>query len=184
MKSFKQYISEEKIRYDSLPADGVPFVPRSHEYRFSADGTGSGRESTWGDFPKSPNDTLKTGLFAAEPKHAAPYSMPRDIRWLRTDAKKGSKGRSKLFISSDHYKRLLKHRTVASHYDDKDFSQTGRGEHFASGENVRPTKQVIHNDPLAILRMHHIVRPVRNLDAKKKSFIANDVPHEAEGQFF
>jgi hypothetical protein len=182
MKSFKQYITEEKIRYDSLRADGVPFVPRSDEYRFTADGTGSGRESTWGDWPKSETDTLKTGLFAAEPKHAAPYSMPRDIRWLRTDAK-GPNGRSQLFISSADYKRLRNHRTVASHYDDEHFSPTGRGEHFASGENVRPTKQVIHNDPLAILRMHHIVRPVRNLDAKKKSFIDNDVQHETEGEF-
>lgn len=188
MISFRQYISEEKIRYDSLPSDGVPFVPRAHEYRFSADGTGSGREETWGDYPKSKTDTLKTGLFAAEPQHAAPYSMPRDMRWLRTDAK-GPKGRAKLFIASADYKRLLKHRTVASHYDDKDFSPTGRGEYFASGENIRPTRQVVHDDPLAILRMHHIVRPVRNLDAKKKSMGTkknnnnNKVNHETEGEF-
>jgi len=182
MKSFKQYITEEKIRYDSLPANGVPFVPRSDKYRFTADGTGSGRESTWGDWPKSETDTLKTGLFAAEPKHAAPYSMPRDMRWLRTDAK-GPNGRSQLFISSADYKRLRNHRTVASHYDDKDFSPTGRGEYFASGENVRPTKQVIHDSPLEILRQHHIVRPVRNLDKKKKSLVGANVPHETEGEF-
>ena len=182
MKTFKQYIIEELVRYDTLPANGVPFVPRSDKYRFTADGTGSGRESTWGDYPKSETDTLKTGLFAAEPKHAAPYSMPRDMRWLRTDAK-GPNGRSQLFISSADYKRLRNHRTVASYYDDKHFSPTGRGEHFASGDNVLPTRQEIHNSPLAILRQHHIVRPVEDLDKKKKSFVGANVPHETEGEF-
>ena len=181
MKTFKKFL-EEMIRYDSLPANSVPFVPRSDEYRFTADGTGSGRESTWGDYPKSETDTLKKGLFAAEPKHAAPYSMPRDMRWLRTDAK-GPNGRSQLFISSADYKRLRNHRTVASHYDDKHFLPTGRGEHFASGDNVLPTRQEIHDSPLAILRQHHIVRPVINLDKKKKSLVRAKVPHETEGEF-
>ena len=179
MKTFTQFL-EEMIRYDSLPANSVPFVPRSDKYRFTADGTESGRESTWGDYPKSATDTLKTGLFAADEANAAPYSMPRDMRWIRTDAK-GPNGRSQLFISSADHKRLLKHRTVASHYHDKDFSPTGRGEYFASGDNVLPTRQEIHDSPLAILRQHHIVRPVINLDKKKASLVRAKVPHNAEG---
>lgn len=182
MKTFKQYITEEKVRYDSLPANGVPFVPRSDIYRITADGTGSGRESTWGGWLKSENDTVKTGLFAAEPKHAAPYSMPRDVRWLRTDAK-GPNGRSQLFISSADHKRLRNHRTFASYYDDTHFLPTGRGEHFASGDNILPTRQEIHDSPLAILRQHHILRPVRNLDNKKESLVRAKVPHETEGEF-
>ena len=181
MKSFRQYLQEEKVRYDSLPASGVPFIPRTHEYRFTGDGRGSGRESTWGSYPKSPNDTLRTGLFAADASHAAPYSMPRDIRWIRTDPK--PKGRSKLFISSKDYKRLRSHRTVASHYDDKGFENTGRGEYFAAGRKIKPTRQQIHTNPLAILQQHHIVRPVRNLDAKMKSLRRANVNHEAEGSF-
>ena len=181
MKSFRQYIQEEKVRYDALPASGMPFVPRTHKYRFTSDGKGSGRESTWGNYPKSPNDTLRTGLFAADARHAAPYSMPRDVRWIRTDPK--PKGRSKLFISSTDYNRLRSHRTVASHYDDKGFENTSKGEYFAAGRRIRPTRQQIHDNPLAILQQHHIVRPVRNLDAKRKSLLRANVNHEAEGNF-
>lgn len=187
MKSFSEYIAETKrlVRYDTMPRTGKPFVPRSDLYRFTADKSGSGRESSWGSYPKSSDDTLKTGLFTAAQGHAAPYAMPRNIRWLRTGTRQGNK-KPTLYISKSSKKALQRggHRTVASHYSIKQgFERTSGEEFFANRENVRPIRQEIHSNPLGILRKTHRIRAVRDLDAVKRRFDADGTHHEAEGNF-
>lgn len=187
MKSFNQYIMETKrlVRYDTLPRTGKPFVPRSDLYRFTADKTGSGRESSWGSYPKSPDDTLKTGLFTASQGHAAPYAMPRNTRWIRTGTRQGNE-KPTLYISKTSKKALQRggHRTVASHYSDKQgFERTSGEEFFANRENVKPIRQEIFSNPLEILRKTHRIRAVRDLNTVKQRFDAEGIRHEAEGNF-
>jgi hypothetical protein len=187
MKSFNEYISETKrlVRYDTMPRSGKAFVPRSDLYRFTADGSGSGRESSWGDYPKSSNDTLKKGLFTASGGHAAPYAMPRNTRWIRTGTRQGDE-KPTLYISKTTKKSLRRggHRTVASHYSVKQgFERTGEEEFFANRENVKPIRQEVHSNPLGILRKTHRIRAVKDLNAVKRRFDADGTHHEAEGSF-
>lgn len=185
MKTFRQIIIESGrlVRYDRLPKSGKPFKPKSFLYRFTGDGTGSGPESTWGSYPKSETDILKTGLFAGHKGHAAPYTMPRNIRWIRVGERKGDE-KPTLIMSKKDFKRLQKSgRSVASIYNIKQgFKKTSGGEFFAARENIPPIKQEIV-DPLKTIRKSHNIRTVRNLDSIKRRLVRSEINHDAEGNF-
>jgi len=193
MKSFKQYLNEARrmFRFDDLPADSKPFVPKSKRYGFvrQGDNIGSGSVEGWGDYPKGPDYHEKTGVFAADYSSALPYALPRDTRWImhgnRTKTEKPT-----LILHSGDLPKIKKHTTVKTEYRKRPqgFAPTSldnaSGEHFSEREiSPTPISQTKHSNVLDMISKHYNVRFVDDLSKTKRELETSKIPHNAEGDF-
>jgi hypothetical protein len=190
MISFLQYLFETKrlVRFDDLPANSKPFVPRTRRYGFVGQGDkiASGSAEEWGDYPKGSDYREKTGLFAADYSSALPYALPRDTRWIK-HGKRTKTEKPTLIMHSRDLPKIKKHITVKTEYRKRPqgFTPTRvgfSGEHFSERQiSPTPIAQTKHSNVLDMISKHYNIRFVDNLNKTKRELETSNVKHTAEG---
>jgi len=157
---------------DSHIAD---FNKKLGTYHSSPDGSSSGQ---FGPGEKIPEGwKSKTGLFAGEAAHVAPYAAPRGTSFVTHAGENGEK--PTLVFGEQDKEKIQSHKPTLTSFSADGFQRTAGGEHF-SPQPGKPVSQTKINNPIEHMSQHYNVKFVPDLKTHVEGLRSQGVPHTGE----
>ena len=157
---------------DSHIAD---FNKKLGTYHSSPDGSSSGQ---FGPGEKIPEGwKSKTGLFAGEAAHVAPYAAPRGTSFATHAGENGEK--PTLVFGEQDKEKIQSHKPTLTSFSADGFQRTAGGEHF-SPQPGKPVSQTKINNPIEHMSQHYNVKFVPDLKTHVEGLRSQGVPHTGE----